>query len=112
MCLDFEDASISNHLWRCSDYAALLGWQLNQQGLPWTPQGDSQRYQFVRTVDFKWRTMTAHFPGRDTGDIKNRWHGALARKKRALLSDVDKMLAIRGKAWKGVFIEEMTSDQA
>jgi hypothetical protein len=63
MCLDFEGASISNHLWRCSDYAALLGWQLNQQSLPWTPQEDSRLYQLVCTVGFRWRAMIAHFPG-------------------------------------------------
>jgi hypothetical protein len=112
MCLDFEGASISNHLWRCSDDAALFGWQLNQQSLPWTPQGDSRPYQLVQTVGFSWRAMTAYSPGRDTVDIKHRWHGVPARRERALLPDVDKMLTIRGKAGKEAFIEERTSDQA
>jgi transposase len=111
MCLDLDGASISNHLWRCSDYAALLGWQLNQQRPPWTPADDSKLYELVRKVGHQWKAMAAYFPGRDSPDLKNRWHSVLARRERALLTDVDKMLAIRGKARNGEFVEEMTFDQ-
>jgi hypothetical protein len=77
--------------------------------VPRTPQeGYPRKFSTLSTSEL-FETHASPLP--TDLQTKNRWHGALARREQALLSDVDKMLVIRNEAREGGFVEELTSDQ-
>jgi hypothetical protein len=56
---------------------------------PWTPEEDARLEEKVAECGSRWALLTRFFPGRDSGQLKSRWHTAVARRRRTVVDAVE-----------------------
>jgi hypothetical protein len=94
-CFDNDGKSISNLLFLACERADIVDEIVRKRSDPWTSEEDFQLLKRRKKHCNSWKLFEQLIPGRNCGEITNRWYFVLCKHMISVMDDIDKTTLIQ-----------------